>query len=97
MQHPDSPQNKLQGIMVKPQSILWTLLSLINSHTAGEPRHLLNGNALMNMEHFRIQGWNFHISVLLRELLQALQVWLSLQRGRNKNHPWGNKYKTPKE
>lgn len=34
MQRPDSPQNKLQGIMVKPQSVLWTLLSLINSHTA---------------------------------------------------------------
>lgn len=29
------------------------------------------------MEHFQVPGWNFHISALLRALLQALQAQLS--------------------
>lgn len=77
MQSADNPQNKLQGIMVNPQPIFRTLLSLINGHTPWESRHLLNYNGVMNVEHIQIQVCNFNISVLFRALLQALQVWLS--------------------
>lgn len=64
MQSADNPQNKLQGIIVNPQPIFWTLLSLINGHTPWESRHPLNYNGLMHVEHIQIHVCNVFQSCL---------------------------------